>query len=255
MQFYTTNLFCKLPCREMYSKFRETPAIRLTKVNRVAVFNLYLMAVLLLWYLMLVVSCICRINALRRSLLYFLFITSWGVHYTTSNPLVSIYISIRFIFWNIWAPLILVYNKYLIMCRTLIENIEYTCSLKSSFIHSSVNFPDVLQDVMSQICSTLFDYPSIRQCAQLQTFIRKCVHTAWSLVSQVPSPSGSVTSLHYRLYLQSPGYTIEYEERVFRAGVHVRHHSSDQTSPGVRHHHCTMGNKVKPGIDFRSQNK
>ena len=43
----------------------------------------------------------------------------------------------------------------------------------------------VLQDVMSQICSTLFDYPSIRQCAQLQTFIRKCVHTAWSLVSQV----------------------------------------------------------------------
>ena len=38
---------------------------------------------------------------------------------------------------------------------------------------------------MSQICSTLFDYPSIRQCAQLQTFIRKCVTTAWSLVAQV----------------------------------------------------------------------
>ena len=38
---------------------------------------------------------------------------------------------------------------------------------------------------MSQICSTLFDYPSIRQCAQLQTFIRKCVTTTWSLVSQV----------------------------------------------------------------------
>ena len=137
MQFYTRNLFCNLLYREMYSKYRKAPAIRLTKVNRVAVFNLYLMAVLLLWYLMLVVSCICRINALRRSLLYFLFITSWGVHYTTSNPLVSIYISIRFIFWNIWAPLILVYNKYLIMCRTLIENIEYTCSLKSSFIHSA----------------------------------------------------------------------------------------------------------------------
>ena len=106
------------------------------KVNRVAVFNLYLMAVLLLWYLMLVVSCICRINALRRSLLYFLFITSWGVHYTTSNPLVSIYISIRFIFWNIWAPLILVYNAYFIMWITLIENVEYTCYLKYIFIHS-----------------------------------------------------------------------------------------------------------------------
>ena len=38
---------------------------------------------------------------------------------------------------------------------------------------------------MAQICSTLFDYPSIRQCAQLQNFIRQCVHTAWSLVSQV----------------------------------------------------------------------
>jgi len=38
---------------------------------------------------------------------------------------------------------------------------------------------------MSQICTTLFDYPTIRQCSQLQNFIRKCVSSAWSLVSQV----------------------------------------------------------------------
>lgn len=82
--------------------------------------------------------------------------------------------------------------------------------------HDNYNMAGICEDVMSQICSTLFDYPSIRQCAQLQTFIRKCVHTAWSLVSQ------------------SPAYSIEYEERVYRAGVHVRHHSSDQTSSAVR---------------------
>ena len=120
MQFYTTNLFCKLPCREMYSKFRETPAIRLTKVNRVAVFNLYLMAVLLLWYLMLVVSCICRINALRRSLLYFLFITSWGVHYTTLNPLVSIYIFQLGLFSETFGPFLSYLTMYTSLCVSLL---------------------------------------------------------------------------------------------------------------------------------------
>ena len=33
---------------------------------------------------------------------------------------------------------------------------------------------------------------------------------------------------------QSPGYSLEYEERVYRGTVHVRHHSSEQASPGVR---------------------
>ena len=65
-------------------------------------------------------------------------------------------------------------------------------------------FLDVLQDVMSQICSTLFDYPSIRQCAQLQTFIRKCVHTAWSLVSQVHSPNGQYIITSYTVFTE-PG--------------------------------------------------
>ena len=64
--------------------------------------------------------------------------------------------------------------------------VSYISSKNSNLLPESESYCDrALQDVMSQICSTLFYYPSIRQCAQLQTFIRKCVHTAWSLVSQV----------------------------------------------------------------------
>jgi len=78
------------------------------------------------------------------------------------------------------------------------------------------NMSTICEDVMSQICSTLFDYPSIRQCSTLQIFIRKCVNNAWSLLSQTPA------------------YSIEYEERQFRGDVHVRHHSSQANTNTVR---------------------
>merc|ERR1719330_121231 len=34
--------------------------------------------------------------------------------------------------------------------------------------HDNYNMAGICEDVMSQICSTLFDHPSIRQCAQLR---------------------------------------------------------------------------------------
>ena len=87
---------------------------------------------------------------------------------------------------------------------------------------------------MAQICSTLFDYPSIRQCSQLQTFIRKCVNNAWSLLSQVEILTREGHHSTIPVMFQTPAYTIEYEERQFRPEVHVRHHSSHPTSPAVR---------------------
>ena len=78
-------------------------------------------------------------------------------------------------------------ETYLAQCHDN-YNMSGICEVNNLLIAQAVllcNCHCVLQDVMSQICSTLFDYPSIRQCAQLQTFIRKCVTTAWSLVSQV----------------------------------------------------------------------
>jgi len=72
------------------------------------------------------------------------------------------------------------------------------------------------EEVLNQICSTLFDYPMIRNCSELVKYINNCVSTAWGLSTQVPS------------------YTIEYEEREFRPDMHVKFHSSDSSGTTVR---------------------
>lgn len=71
-------------------------------------------------------------------------------------------------------------------------------------------------EVLNQICSTLFDYPMIRDCKELVNYIANCVSTAWGLSTQ------------------SPSYTIEYEERVFQSDIHVRFHTSDTSGTSVR---------------------
>jgi len=72
------------------------------------------------------------------------------------------------------------------------------------------------EEVLNQICSTLFDYPMIRNCSELVKYINNCVKTAWGLSTQ------------------SPAYTIEYEEREYRPDMHVKFHSSDTTGTTVR---------------------
>ena len=42
-----------------------------------------------------------------------------------------------------------------------------------------------VQEVLNQICSTLFDYPMIRNCSELVKYINNCVTTAWGLSTQV----------------------------------------------------------------------
>ena len=74
-----------------------------------------------------------------------------------------------------------------------------------------------LQDVLGQICSTLFDYPSIRNSGPLLGFIQRCVGVAWSLSTQPGLP-----------------YNLEYEERLWRAEAHSRHPASDPSSNTVR---------------------
>jgi len=81
---------------------------------------------------------------------------------------------------------------------------------------ASFNLDRNCEEVLSQICSTLFDYPAIRECEELVRYIRNCVNTAWGLSTQCPV------------------YLIEYEERQFRSEMHVRFHSSVETSTAVR---------------------
>ena len=42
-----------------------------------------------------------------------------------------------------------------------------------------------MQEVLNQICSTLFDYPMIRNCSELVKYINNCVNTAWGLSTMV----------------------------------------------------------------------
>lgn len=72
------------------------------------------------------------------------------------------------------------------------------------------------EEVLNQICSTLFDYPMIRNCSELVKYINNCVTTAWGLSTQ------------------SPSYSIEYEEREFKPDMHVKFHSSDTSGTSVR---------------------
>lgn len=81
---------------------------------------------------------------------------------------------------------------------------------------ASFNLDRNCEEVLSQICSTLFDYPAIRECEELVRYIRNCVNTAWGLSTQCPV------------------YLIEYEERQFQSEMHVRFHSSVETSTAVR---------------------
>ena len=66
-------------------------------------------------------------------------------------------------------------------------NLERNCEVSFSngppVDHSSI-IP-CLQEVLNQICSTLFDYPMIRNCSELVKYINNCVTTAWGLSTQV----------------------------------------------------------------------
>ncbi|CAL1291997.1 unnamed protein product [Larinioides sclopetarius] len=73
-----------------------------------------------------------------------------------------------------------------------------------------------LEEVLSQIWATLYDYPSLKTCEGLKHYVKDCVRLAWSLSNQ------------------SPPFMIEYEGRVFRKDLHVRFHSSNQESDHIK---------------------
>ena len=77
-------------------------------------------------------------------------------------------------------------DSYLRKCADT-YNLERNCEVRGRIktpSHDNSIFPCV-QEVLNQICSTLFDYPMIRNCSELVKYINNCVSTAWGLSTQV----------------------------------------------------------------------
>ncbi|XP_054167296.1 uncharacterized protein LOC128964685 [Oppia nitens] len=94
-------------------------------------------------------------------------------------------------------------------------------------LHSSVNHYlrsntdrfDVnknVEEVCTQIWATLYDYPCLKACDLLVTYVRDCVRLAWALS------------------IQTPSYVIEYETRSFRKDMHIKFHASNQESDVIK---------------------
>ncbi|GIY49548.1 mitochondria-eating protein [Caerostris darwini] len=89
----------------------------------------------------------------------------------------------------------------------------------NAYMKKSVDRFDVrknLEEVLSQIFATLYDYPSLKTCEGLKHYVKDCLRIAWSLSNQCPP------------------FVIEYEERVFRKDLHVRFHTSNQESDRIK---------------------
>ncbi|XP_054709293.1 uncharacterized protein LOC129218999 [Uloborus diversus] len=89
----------------------------------------------------------------------------------------------------------------------------------STYLKNSVDKFDLrknLDEVLSQIWATLYDYPSLKKCEGLKHYIKDCVRLAWSLSNQYPP------------------FVIEYDARTFRRDLHVRFHSSNQESEHIK---------------------
>lgn len=73
-----------------------------------------------------------------------------------------------------------------------------------------------LQEVSMQLWATLYDYPCLKTCQGLTSYISDCIKLAWALS------------------IQAPPFVIEYETRSFRSDMHVRFHTSSQESGGIK---------------------
>lgn len=64
--------------------------------------------------------------------------------------------------------------------------------------------------------ATLYDYPSLKTCQGLGTYIRECATLAWALS------------------VQTPPVVIDYDSRVFQDDMHQRFHTSDPDSNHIQ---------------------
>ncbi|XP_052251666.1 uncharacterized protein LOC127858511 [Dreissena polymorpha] len=90
-----------------------------------------------------------------------------------------------------------------------IEN--YICEAAPRF-----DVTQCIGEVSSQILATLYDYPCLKECEGLKTYIASCVKCSWDLI------------------VQRPPFTIVYDSRVFNNEIHVRNEAADVQSVMIR---------------------
>ncbi|KAK2142758.1 hypothetical protein LSH36_916g00036, partial [Paralvinella palmiformis] len=99
----------------------------------------------------------------------------------------------------------------------------------SIYLRKSVSKYDTsknIKEVSEQVWSTLYDYPSLRQCEGLRRYITECVQLAWALS------------------VQNPPLVIDYSCDVFNDDIHTRFHTSDPESRRVR---CVLWPVLREG--------
>ena len=63
---------------------------------------------------------------------------------------------------------------------------------------------------------TLYDYPGLKTCPGLKTYIDDCVRVSWGLTVQLPS------------------YVIKYDSKTFDPKLFSRFHSADESSDVIK---------------------
>jgi hypothetical protein len=99
---------------------------------------------------------------------------------------------------------------------SLVKELEETIAL---YLRKTVDKYDLRPNVLevsNQVWNTLYDYPSLKDCGGLRTYIEECVRLAWALG------------------VQSPSYVIDYETRRYNPDMHTRFHTSAPESVHIK---------------------
>ncbi|ELU01592.1 hypothetical protein CAPTEDRAFT_211123, partial [Capitella teleta] len=93
--------------------------------------------------------------------------------------------------------------------ETAARDVEDVISVYMKKMGDKYDVSKNVEEVCGQVWATLFDYPSLRNCQGLQTYVKECVHVAWALS------------------VQNPPLLISYEAKTFSPTLHTRFHTSD----------------------------
>jgi len=91
----------------------------------------------------------------------------------------------------------------------LVREVQETIAL---YLRKTVDKYDTsanIKEVCSQVWSTLYDYPSLKECSRLQEYIEEAVRIAWALS------------------VQNPTFVIDFDSKEYKPDRHTRFHSSN----------------------------
>ena len=73
-----------------------------------------------------------------------------------------------------------------------------------------------VQEVTSQIWATLYDYPCLKKCQGLKTYIEKCVRVSWGLVNQVSKQINYESESIIALFSNFYSTLLKFKKKIFK---------------------------------------